>query len=428
MKRVSNRALMVLMACLLVFASFGAYPVQPAAADTSEYTSTVQVTPGTVQAGDSVQVKTTVSSTVTRDLLVDVEIFDANGNQLKQKVFDNVSLTAGGTVDLTYDWVTPSTLADGTYTVSVGICAAGWGSGWYDWHAGAGHFNVGDAAPLQLAFNATATVTPTAPQLGDTVQVAANVQSTAAVTGIVAISLLDATNTAVYKQEFTDQTFAAGESKPYSLQWAIPSSALSGAYAVKIEVLNSDRSQTLYSNASVVGFTVSAPVIVTEPSNLHTHATAAVADIEVKNPQTITAEITSDTEALVLVDLVVYDPSGDMVLQKVVDNVNLEAGVAKQLPFTWTPPVDSEPGDYVVKIGVFGPNWGKMYDWNNNAGSFHVNIGPVPQITQASTVTSSAFVIGDPVDVSTDLTFDQSLPADVDIAVYDPAGNKVAGN
>jgi hypothetical protein len=35
-------------------------------------------------------------------------------------------------------------------------------------------------------------------------------------------------------------------------------------------------------------------------------------------------------------------------------------------------PGGATPGEYVVKVGVFSPGWGKVYDWNDSAATFSV--------------------------------------------------------
>jgi hypothetical protein len=35
-------------------------------------------------------------------------------------------------------------------------------------------------------------------------------------------------------------------------------------------------------------------------------------------------------------------------------------------------PANAASGEYIVKVGVFTPGWGKLYDWNDTAAKFTV--------------------------------------------------------
>jgi hypothetical protein len=87
------------------------------------YTTSASVTPSTVRAGGNVNVGVTVTSSTNSTALVDLEIYDANGNVVFQKYWDNQTFTARQPKTLSTTW---STATRGTYTVKIGMFGPGW--------------------------------------------------------------------------------------------------------------------------------------------------------------------------------------------------------------------------------------------------------------------------------------------------------------
>jgi hypothetical protein len=54
------------------------------------------------------------------------------------------------------------------------------------------------------------------------------------------------------------------------------------------------------------------------------------------------------------------------------DNQSFGPGESKPYSTAWAVPASAETGDYVVKVGVFTPGWGKLYDWNDDAAKFTI--------------------------------------------------------
>jgi hypothetical protein len=88
---------------------------------------------------------------------------------------------------------------------------------------------------------------------------------------------------------------------------------------------------------------------------------------------TLTVRVTGVTAANVLVDVEVYDSSGQKVLQGVYDNQAFTAGQTRTYSPTWTVPASAVKGTYWVKVGVFQPGWGTIYHWNDSLSIFTVN-------------------------------------------------------
>jgi hypothetical protein len=69
----------------------------------------------------------------------------------------------------------------------------------------------------------------------------------------------------------------------------------------------------------------------------------------------------------------VYDPTGARVFQQAWDNQSFRVGQARTFKTTWSAPLTAVAGTYTVKIGVYSPGWGTLYNWNGQAGVFTVS-------------------------------------------------------
>lgn len=81
--------------------------------------------------------------------------------------------------------------------------------------------------------------------------------------------------------------------------------------------------------------------------------------------------MTAHQAGAALVDLEVY-PLGDAngVFQQVWGDQAFAAGETKTYPVRL--PGTLAPGEYVVKIGDFRPDWGVLWSWNNDAARVRV--------------------------------------------------------
>ena len=87
---------------------------------------------------------------------------------------------------------------------------------------------------------------------------------------------------------------------------------------------------------------------------------------------TITARVTSKYAGNALIDVEVYNPSGQRVYQRSWDAQSFTAGQTRSYRPTWTVPTSAATGTYIVKIGVFSPGWGTLHHWNDRAVTFTV--------------------------------------------------------
>jgi hypothetical protein len=76
--------------------------------------------------------------------------------------------------------------------------------------------------------------------------------------------------------------------------------------------------------------------------------------------------------ATALIDLEVYNSSGQKVFQQYWDGQPFSANVSRTFTANWRVPSNLPRGTYTVKIGVFSPGWSGMHTWNNSAATFTV--------------------------------------------------------
>jgi hypothetical protein len=87
---------------------------------------------------------------------------------------------------------------------------------------------------------------------------------------------------------------------------------------------------------------------------------------------TLSARVSANVAASALVDLEVYNSSGQKVYQTYWDNQSFTAGVTRTFSTRWTVARTLPRGTYTVKIGIFAPGWAGMYTWNDAATTFTV--------------------------------------------------------
>ena len=88
---------------------------------------------------------------------------------------------------------------------------------------------------------------------------------------------------------------------------------------------------------------------------------------------TIAANITCVTGALTngIANIEVYDPSGTRVGQKYWTGQNFTANQTKTFSYSWTAP--TAPGNYTLRVAIFGANWQPNYYWKREAQTITVN-------------------------------------------------------
>ncbi len=110
--------------------------------------------------------------------------------------------------------------------------------------------------------------------------------------------------------------------------------------------------------------TIALPLLVRDglfPSNQDAFITTASVQ-RVGNQLRVTVSVTSSVGGPTLLDLEVYGPDGKRWFQHWSRTRLVKPGVTETLVGTWTPPLTAPFGTYVVKVGVFGPNWDGLFE------------------------------------------------------------------
>ncbi|MGI5841175.1 MAG: glycoside hydrolase family 113 [Patescibacteria group bacterium] len=131
----------------------------------------------------------------------------------------------------------------------------------------------------------------------------------------------------------------------------------------------------------------------------------------------------------VIVDIEIYDSSGNKVFQRYLENKDLNSAQVSTFNVDWNP---SNPGDYQLKLGIFASGWSSLYHWQDDLLNFRVlqsdsSTPDMPSNFKAvSSFTPSTPLVNQPVEISTDITPDRNLSnVIVDIELYNSSGNKV---
>jgi len=103
-----------------------------------------------------------------------------------------------------------------------------------------------------------------------------------------------------------------------------------------------------------------------------TTAAVGAGTVDAGGAAPITVNIEMTQAADLLVDVEIFDPQMNKVHQSFIDNIAVEAGVARSLPFAWQVPSGTATGTYTISIGIFGAGWNGMYDWHAGAATLQV--------------------------------------------------------
>jgi hypothetical protein len=230
-----------------------------------------------------------------------------------------------------------------------------------------------NSAPLSATplvpptFTSSATANPNPVTQGVSTTIDASVKDTAntLTNGIVQIRVLDPTGAAALIKNFTGQNFTSGQSSSYHVS-LVPS--LAGSYTVEIGVFSST-DQFWSWNASAATITVNSNLTFNSSATPtpSTFAPGATTNIAVSVADTGTGAL-SDS----IVELQVFNASGNAVMTTYWTGQNFTAGQTLQFAYTWNSPASLAAGTYSVDIGVFNANWSQNYYWNGSAGSINI--------------------------------------------------------
>jgi hypothetical protein len=224
------------------------------------------------------------------------------------------------------------------------------------------------ATPLvPPTFSSSATASPNPVNQGSATTVTATVTCTARTlnNGIVQMLVTDPTGATAATQNFTGQSFAANQSRSYSLTLT---PALAGVYTIQVGVFSATWQQWSW-NAAAGTITVNSGL---------TFSSSAIA-----SPSAVAAGSTSNIQATVTdtgsagltnanVELQIFSQSGVAVATTFWSGQNFTAGQTQAYSYAWTPGSSVAPGTYSVALGVFDSGWTTDYYWNGSAATITV--------------------------------------------------------
>jgi hypothetical protein len=86
----------------------------------------------------------------------------------------------------------------------------------------------------------------------------------------------------------------------------------------------------------------------------------------------IQALVSSQAASNVLVDIEIHDQNGNKVFQRWFENQTFQRGQTREFAVAWTVPSHNGQTSYVVKIGIFNPDWSALRSWQDEAIQFAV--------------------------------------------------------
>jgi glucose/arabinose dehydrogenase len=176
------------------------------------------------------------------NLLIDLEIYGPTGAQVAQRTFAQEPFTAGQTKAYRWDYAVPATLAPGTYTVKVGVFSGDWRT-LHRWENQADTFTVGGSPPAGCAGGVSILPTVAAPDPvapGRTETITAQVCAGSAATNLIDLEISGPAGAQVAQRIFAGETFAAGQTKAYRWDYAVPATLAPGTYTAKVGVFSGD--------------------------------------------------------------------------------------------------------------------------------------------------------------------------------------------
>lgn len=197
------------------------------------YVASAVVTPAVIRPGETVQVVASVRAKETVDALIDIEIYDERNHRVLQEVFDNQHLEAMTPGEWTVTWTPTAGVQGGEYTVKIGVFNPGWGI-LYFWQDIAATFTVD--SPVE--YSAEVTLSANTVQAGSTIDITTTYASEGDVDVLLYAEVENPSGARVYYEFIDNQHLAPGQPVTFPMTWAVPKSAVSGTYKVRLGVFN----------------------------------------------------------------------------------------------------------------------------------------------------------------------------------------------
>jgi hypothetical protein len=275
---------------------------------------------------------------------------------------------------------------------------------------------AGPTATAQMGYTTSARVSPATVAPGGTADVIANVTSAAASTVLIDLEVHGPGGALVAQKYSDNQTFAAGETKSFELNWGTPAGSAPGSYTIAIGVFspgwgtlrawNNQAAVFAVGNAQPTATASATPTVTRTPTAVAsptrtpaavaspTRTPAAVAS-PTRTPASVspgftvtgsvapgtvnrggtvnaTIDVSSRTAGRFVVDVELYGPTGQKVYQRWFGDQDFAAGQRRQYQVAWGVPANSPVGQYTWKVGAFSADWATLYTWNNQTAQFTV--------------------------------------------------------
>ncbi|MDZ4717642.1 MAG: hypothetical protein SH847_04170, partial [Roseiflexaceae bacterium] len=132
---------------------------QPALA--ASFTTRASAAPLNPQPGTTVTITSVIKSAEATNVLIDLEIYRADGQKAFQQAWDNQAFAAGQSRSYRSTWVVPAGTVAGAYAIKIGVFSPGW-SALKHWNNTAGQLTIvaASASPTPTKVSATATLVP----------------------------------------------------------------------------------------------------------------------------------------------------------------------------------------------------------------------------------------------------------------------------
>lgn len=173
--------------------------------------------------------------------------------------------------------------------------------------------------------------------------------------------------------------YAEGTGTAY---WSLPVWLSPGANTIRVTASDNSPGHNIATRSVTIYYQSPGPT--PTPATGPTFATSASSTpnaASVNQVVTVTTSITITGGAAsdAIVDVEIYNTSGQRVFQQFFEHQAFLTGQTRSYSSTWTPTV---AGQYKVKIGVFNNTWGVNYSWNDGALAFNVgSTSPAPTTT-----------------------------------------------
>ncbi|MFC5468142.1 hypothetical protein ACFPPD_05370 [Cohnella suwonensis] len=342
------------------------------------------------EAGYPVTVTANVVSDNYAKALVDVEIYNAQG-QVYQYFLDDQYFKPNVPKQIPVTWNIPTSQQRGPYTVKVGVFQAGWKTEWghHHWNDSAATFEVDWGVIPDITHASTVAFDSIEPGRKQTIHT--QLTSSETLPAAVKLELLDSAGNVVAGQEFADSSFVIGVTNDYTLEWTPSSEAVNGEYNLRVSVAKSDGVRVFYSNPEAARFELTGGI------DLAYALSATTAQNEISAGQTlrVNARVGSTAPSVVSMKVDFIDVlTGKSVHSETLRNQPVSVGQEAALNIDWKLPKwirmneakvrsGEEPmiqyvldGDYKVDIELYNADMTYKILNREGAASFKV-VSPV---------------------------------------------------